>query len=338
VPMFLRHCRASALKLNTTHQPAALVLLSSSADPFLSPSENSARAEIALKQYRQHLEVTRVKTRIAELEVIIAEDVSSYHARLPEIRELHKLSEDLQRFESLVAELREVKELLQLIFTEEEEQNEEQDGSGCGAGVLNGANSDGALSSSSSSATSDLKLECEARINAVLVEVDNLNMVTIMQGAGEIPGCFVEVVAGAGGSDAQDWVSMLLRMYSGLCARKGWACETVDRVSGAAGDGVRNATLKIEGRHSFGWLQLETGIHRLVRSSPFHAKGQRHTSFAQVSVFGMGSAGKVASGVAEVLAGDLKVDTYRAQGAGGQHVNTTGKERQTAKALYCKFC
>jgi len=80
---------------------------------------------------------------------------------------LHKLSEDLQRFESLVAELREVKELLQLIFTEEEEQNEEQDGSGCGAGVLNGANSDGALSSSSSSATSDLKLECEARINAV---------------------------------------------------------------------------------------------------------------------------------------------------------------------------
>ncbi len=129
---------------------------------------------------------------------------------------------------------------------------------------------------------------------------------------------FVDIQAGAGGTEAQDWASMLLRMYLKYAERKGFKVEILEESDGEVA-GIKTATIKVNGDHAYGHLRTETGIHRLVRKSPFDSNARRHTSFASVFVYP-----EVDESIdIEVNPADLRIDTYRASGAGGQHVNRT---------------
>jgi peptide chain release factor 2 len=130
--------------------------------------------------------------------------------------------------------------------------------------------------------------------------------------------CFVELQAGAGGTEAQDWAQMLERMYVRYCERRGFKVDLLEQSEGEVA-GIKSATLKVSGDYAFGTLRTETGVHRLVRKSPFDSNARRHTSFASVSVFP-----EVDDSIeVEINPADLRIDVYRASGAGGQHVNKT---------------
>jgi len=130
--------------------------------------------------------------------------------------------------------------------------------------------------------------------------------------------CFVEIQAGAGGTEAQDWAGMLLRQYLRYCERKGFKAEVLEE-SPAEVAGIKGATIKVEGDYAYGFLRTETGIHRLVRKSPFDSGGGRHTSFASVYVYP-----EVDDTIeVDINPADLRIDVFRASGAGGQHVNKT---------------
>ena len=130
--------------------------------------------------------------------------------------------------------------------------------------------------------------------------------------------CFVDIQAGSGGTEAQDWAQMLRRMYLRFCERRGFAVEILEESAGEIA-GIKSATLKVEGDLAYGHLRTENGVHRLVRKSPFDANHRRHTSFASVFVYPAADD----SVTVEINPADLRVDTFRASGAGGQHVNTT---------------
>lgn len=130
--------------------------------------------------------------------------------------------------------------------------------------------------------------------------------------------CFLDVQSGAGGTEAQDWASMLLRQYLRYCERKGFKAELLDESAGEVA-GIKSATIKVEGAYAFGFLRTETGVHRLVRKSPFDSSGGRHTSFASIFVYPEVDD----SFQIDINPADLRIDTYRASGAGGQHVNRT---------------
>lgn len=130
--------------------------------------------------------------------------------------------------------------------------------------------------------------------------------------------CFIEINAGAGGTEAQDWAGMLLRMYLRYCERKGFKTELLEESEGEVA-GIKSATIRVEGDYAYGYLRTETGVHRLVRKSPFDANARRHTSFASVFVYP-----EVDDSIEiNINPADVRVDTYRASGAGGQHVNKT---------------
>ncbi len=130
--------------------------------------------------------------------------------------------------------------------------------------------------------------------------------------------CFIEIQAGAGGTEAQDWASMLERMYLRYAERHGFKPELLEETEGEVA-GIKSATIKLTGDYAYGMLRTETGIHRLVRKSPFDSNARRHTSFASVFVFP-----EVDETIeVEINPADLRVDVYRASGAGGQHVNKT---------------
>ncbi|AHG63948.1 peptide chain release factor 2 [Advenella mimigardefordensis DPN7] len=130
--------------------------------------------------------------------------------------------------------------------------------------------------------------------------------------------CFVDIQAGAGGTEAQDWASMLLRQYLKYCERKDFKTEVLEESDGDVA-GIKSATIKVEGEYAFGYLRTESGVHRLVRKSPFDSSNGRHTSFASVYVYP-----EIDDSIEiEINPADLRVDTYRASGAGGQHINKT---------------
>ena len=130
--------------------------------------------------------------------------------------------------------------------------------------------------------------------------------------------CFVDINAGQGGTEAQDWTQMLLRMYLKYCDKKGYKVEVLEESEGEVA-GLKSASLKVNGPYAYGYLRTETGIHRLVRKSPFDSNARRHTSFASVFVYP-----EVDDSIeVEINPADLRIDTYRASGAGGQHVNKT---------------
>ncbi len=147
---------------------------------------------------------------------------------------------------------------------------------------------------------------------------DNLEIEALFSSEFDGNNCFVDINAGAGGTDSCDFAMMLLRMYERFSSNHNFNCEIVDFIDGDEA-GVRSCAVKISGKNAFGWLKSEIGVHRLVRISPFNASGKRQTSFASVWVYP-----EIDDEIEiEILEKDLRIDTYRASGAGGQHVNKT---------------
>ena len=166
----------------------------------------------------------------------------------------------------------------------------------------------------------DQLIEKELRQNTEAVEekIEDLKIKTLLNGEYDKNGAILSIHAGAGGLEAQDWAEMLLRMYKRWAEKKGFKTETLDILSDTEG-GIKSVTLAIKGINAYGYLKSEKGVHRLIRISPFDASGRRHTSFASVDVFP-----ELDENIeVDINPNDLKIDTYRAGGAGGQHVNTT---------------
>ena len=161
-----------------------------------------------------------------------------------------------------------------------------------------------------------LAIEADAaKLEALVAELEFRRMFSNPADPGN---CFMDIQAGAGGTEACDWAQMLLRQYLRYCERKDFKTEVLEESEGDVA-GIRSASIKIEGEYAFGLLRTETGVHRLVRKSPFDSAGGRHTSFASVFVYP-----EVDDSIEiDINPADVRVDTYRASGAGGQHINKT---------------
>jgi len=160
--------------------------------------------------------------------------------------------------------------------------------------------------------------ETETALAAARTEIERQELQVMLGGEHDRLGAIVTIHPGAGGTEAQDWAEMLLRLYMRWAERRGFATEIADLQPGEGG-GIKNATFTVDGDYAYGYLKAEAGIHRLVRISPFDANARRHTSFASVFVF------PAIDDKVEVVINpaDLRIDTFRASGAGGQHVNKT---------------
>ena len=157
-----------------------------------------------------------------------------------------------------------------------------------------------------------------ADVDRIEADVQKLEFQRMFSGELDGANCFVDIQAGAGGTEAQDWAEMLLRMYLRWCEGRGWKTELME-VSAGAVAGIKSATFRVEGDYAFGWLKTEIGVHRLVRKSPFDSDNRRHTSFTSVFV-----SPEVDDDIEiDINPADLKTDVYRSSGAGGQHVNKT---------------
>jgi peptide chain release factor 2 len=161
-----------------------------------------------------------------------------------------------------------------------------------------------------------IALDADAgKLEATIAELEFRRMFSNPLDAGN---CFIDIQAGAGGTEACDWAAMLLRQYLKYCEKKGFKTEVMEETAGDVA-GIRSATIKVEGEYAFGLLRTETGVHRLVRKSPFDSAGGRHTSFASLFVYP-----EVDDSIEiEINPADVRTDTFRASGAGGQHINKT---------------
>jgi peptide chain release factor 2 len=160
--------------------------------------------------------------------------------------------------------------------------------------------------------------DVERELDALESALAALEFRRMFQGEADSANAFLDVQAGSGGTEAQDWAEMLLRMYLRWCEKRGFAAEIVELSPGEVA-GIKSATVEVAGDHAFGWLRTETGVHRLVRKSPFDSGNRRHTSFASVFV-----SPQIDDDIEiEINPADVRTDTYRASGAGGQHVNRT---------------
>ena len=160
--------------------------------------------------------------------------------------------------------------------------------------------------------------EAEEALKALKLETDEAELETLLAGEADANDTYLEVHAGAGGTESQDWAQMLLRMYTRWAERKGYKVELIERHEGEEA-GIKSATILVKGHNAFGWLKTESGVHRLVRISPYDSAARRHTSFSSVWVYPVVD-DKIDIDVSEA---DVRIDTYRSSGAGGQHVNTT---------------
>ena len=164
----------------------------------------------------------------------------------------------------------------------------------------------------------DLEKELEIGINTLETELEKLETSTLLSGKYDINNAIITLHPGAGGTEAQDWVEMLYRMYTRWANANGYKVEELDYLAGEEA-GIKSVTFLVSGDYAYGYLKGEQGVHRLVRISPFDAGGRRHTSFASVEVLP-----EITEDVEiDINPDDLKVDTYRASGAGGQHINKT---------------
>jgi peptide chain release factor 2 len=158
----------------------------------------------------------------------------------------------------------------------------------------------------------------DADVTALAKQIGDLEFQRMFHNPLDPNNCFLDIQAGAGGTEAQDWASMLERMYLRYAERKGFKAELLEESAGEVA-GIKSATIKLSGPYAYGMLRTETGVHRLVRKSPFDSNARRHTSFASVFVYP-----EVDDTVeVEINPADLRIDVYRASGAGGQHVNKT---------------
>jgi peptide chain release factor 2 len=164
----------------------------------------------------------------------------------------------------------------------------------------------------------EVVLEAEASLAALRAEVQRREVEALLSGEADANDTFLEVHAGAGGTESQDWTEMLLRMYMRWADEQGYKVELIESNAGEEA-GLKSATIQVKGLNAYGWLKTESGVHRLVRISPYDSNARRHTSFASVWVY------PVVDEAIDIAINesDCRVDTYRASGAGGQHVNTT---------------
>ena len=164
----------------------------------------------------------------------------------------------------------------------------------------------------------DVVSEAEAALSKLVDEADKRQLESLLSGEADANDCFLEIHAGAGGTEAQDWAQMLVRMYGRWCEQRGYKVQMIEESAGEEA-GIKSVTMRIDGENAYGWLKTESGVHRLVRISPYDSSARRHTSFASVWIYPV-----VDENIEiEVEDKDLRIDTYRASGAGGQHVNKT---------------
>ncbi|CAM3583021.1 peptide chain release factor 2 [Parendozoicomonas haliclonae] len=155
-------------------------------------------------------------------------------------------------------------------------------------------------------------------LDALREQLEKLEFRRMFSGEMDPNNAYLDIQAGSGGTEAQDWANMMLRMYLRWGEDKGFKCEIIEASAGEVA-GIKSATVQFTGEYAFGWLRTETGVHRLVRKSPFDSGGRRHTSFSSVFV-----SPEIDDNIEiEINPADLRIDTYRSSGAGGQHVNTT---------------
>jgi peptide chain release factor 2 len=160
--------------------------------------------------------------------------------------------------------------------------------------------------------------ECEKALREATAEAKAARLETLLSGEADPNNAYIEINAGAGGTEAQDWAEMLARMYTRWAERRGFKVSWLEESAGEEA-GIKSCAYKVEGPNAYGWLKTESGVHRLVRISPFDGNARRQTSFASVWVYP-----EVDDNIEiELIDKDLRVDTYRASGAGGQHVNKT---------------
>ena len=160
--------------------------------------------------------------------------------------------------------------------------------------------------------------DAEAALKALKAETTRRELEALLSGEADNNNSYLEVHAGAGGTESQDWANMLLRMYTRWAEQHGYKVEYLEETPGEEA-GIKSATIQVKGRNAFGWLKTENGVHRLVRISPFDSNARRHTSFASVNVYPVID-DRI---VVDIKEGDVRTDTLRASGAGGQHVNKT---------------
>jgi peptide chain release factor 2 len=163
--------------------------------------------------------------------------------------------------------------------------------------------------------------DCANAMTAVLADAQQLRLELLLSHESDACSCFLEIQAGAGGTDSCDWTAMLARMYARWGESRGFQVQHVDESVGDEA-GFRSIVLRLDGAYAYGWAKSEAGVHRLVRISPFDSAGRRHTSFAQVRVYPMAVEGRSREEV-EIPTKELRIDTFRSSGPGGQHVNTT---------------
>jgi len=164
----------------------------------------------------------------------------------------------------------------------------------------------------------DIVREAEISLLDMKAEARRLQIETLLSGEADQNNCFVEIHSGAGGTESQDWANMLLRMYSRWAEQRKFKVETIE-VNDGEEAGIKSATIKVSGHNAYGWLKVESGVHRLVRISPYDSAARRHTSFSSVWVYP-----EIDDTIdIQINESDCRIDTFRSSGAGGQHVNTT---------------
>jgi peptide chain release factor 2 len=164
----------------------------------------------------------------------------------------------------------------------------------------------------------ETEAETEKELDILCVKAQKLQLESLLSGEADSCNAFIEINAGAGGTEAQDWAEMLARMYTRWADSKGYKLEILDENPGEEA-GLKSVTIKVNGYQAYGWLKTESGVHRLVRISPYDANARRHTSFASVWIYP-----EIDDNIdIQIEEKDLRIDTYRASGAGGQHVNKT---------------
>ncbi len=160
--------------------------------------------------------------------------------------------------------------------------------------------------------------EIEPELAELEAKLEKLEFRRMFSGDHDASDCYIDLQSGSGGTEAQDWTSMMLRMYLRWADSKGFKTEVIEMSDGDVA-GLKGATIRISGEYAYGWLRTETGVHRLVRKSPFDSSGRRHTSFASAFIYP-----EIDDNITiDINPSDLRIDVYRASGAGGQHVNTT---------------
>ncbi|HEX2239591.1 MAG TPA: peptide chain release factor 2 [Actinomycetota bacterium] len=250
-------------------------------------SERVATVQTKLDQIKDYFDLETKRARLEELRAASAapdfwDDTSSAQQVMAESA---RLSEDVSQFDEIQSRLADARVLWELAEGEKDE------------------------------ATGR---EADEELAAIESEIESLEVLALLGGEFDDHPAIVEVHAGEGGTDSQDWADMLLRMYLRWAERRGFKADVLEVTPGEEA-GIKGATLTVEGRHSYGLLAAERGVHRLVRISPFDASRRRHTSFASVDV-----TPEVDEQVeVEIDPDDLRIDTYRSSGAGGQHVNVT---------------